>query len=370
MATLITFIVKDMRHDLGRTLLTVMGLAVVVFIYLLISALVVSLVDLSSSMNRNLIVLESGMIDPADATLDPQALQAAGELVPTLASRVSPGIFRHLRVDGRVVLVRAAPLADWEAVYQLSLMAGHWPQGMDEVAVGEGLAQASGWQVGSQLEIYGSLFHVTGISRSAGIALATVWVPLEAAQELFAPRRDYQMLIVQVAPGVDAEEARQHLQDRLGERYTVFFEDSYTRRNNQALHDLNGLGKAASTIALLAITLGTFTATQLSLAERTREMGILRAIGFSRWTVGRLLLVRALLQGLLAFAAGLAAACAYTLYRQSTAPIFILGYPLIMAVTLRQTLIGLAWTGALAWLGAWLSTRGGSLVPVRDLLKG
>lgn len=359
-----------MRHDLGRTLLTVMGFSVVVFIYLLISALVGSLVDVSGGVNRNLVVLESGIIDPADAALDPQALQDAEGLIPGLVSRVSPGIFRHLRVDGRVVLVRAAPLADWEAIYQLSLLEGHWPQGMDEVAVGEGLAQASGWRVGSQLEIYGSLFRVAGISRSAGIALATVWLPLEAAQELFAPRRDYQMMIVQVAPGVDAEEARQSLQDRLGERYTVFFEDSYTRRNNQGLHELNGLGKAASSIALLAITLGAYTATQLSLAERNREMGILRAVGFSRQTVGRLLLVRALLQSLLAYAAGLAAAWAYTVYRQSAAPIFIVGYPLTLELTLRQIWIGLAWTGGLAWLGAWLSTRGLSRVPVRDLLKG
>jgi putative ABC transport system permease protein len=202
------------------------------------------------------------------------------------------------------------------------------------------------------------------------MALATVWVPLEAAQELFAPRRDYQMMIVQVAPGMDAEEIRQSLQARLGERYTVFFEDSYTRRNNQGLQELNGLGKAASVIALLAVTLGTYTATQLSLAERAREIGILRAVGFSRGAVGRLLLVRALLQSLLAFAAGLAAAWAYIVYRQSTAPIFVVGYPLTLVVTLRQTLIGVALTGGLAWLGAWLSTRGLSRVTVHDLLKG
>jgi putative ABC transport system permease protein len=372
LVTLLSLVVKDMRHDFGRTLLTVIGLAVVVFSYFLLTALAESVNEISVGVSRNLILVEASIIDPSDSNLDPQSIQAVQELVPSLISRISPTIFRHLRVAGRVVALRAAPLADWEATYHLSLLAGHWPQATDEVTVGESLAQASGWHLGSTLDIYGSRFRISGIFRSSGMVIASVWMPLEVAQDLFAPRREVQAITMQVAPEADAEEVRSRLQDdpRLGSRYTVFMEDSYTRHNNQAFRDLNALGLALGSIALLVVILGTYTATQLSLVERNREIGILRALGFSRGMVGRTLLARALLQGLLAFTVGLAAAWAYTAYRHIIDPMIVLGYSLWMEITLHQVLVGLAWTSGWAGLGAWLSTRSMTMASAGDLLRG
>jgi ABC-type antimicrobial peptide transport system permease subunit len=371
LAGLLAFVVKDMRHDLGRTLLTVTGLAVIVFCYFLLTALADSVFEVSSGVSSNLILVEAGMIDPSDSNVDFQAVQAIQEAAPSLINRISPALFRHMRVGGRVVVLRAAPVTDWESIYHLSLLEGNWPLGAGEVAVEEGLARAGGWRPRSMLEIYGSPFYITGIFRSSGMVLASVWIPLEAAQDLFAPRREYQSVTVQVAPGADVEAVRSRLQNdpRLGDRYTVFLEDSYTRRNNQVYRDLNALGLVLGTIALLAVILGSYTVTQLSLAERSREIGILRALGFSRRAVSGILVVRALLQGLLAFAAGLAAAWAYTVYRQRVDPVIVLGYSLTMTITLRHVLAGLAWTSAWACLGAWLSTRGMAMVSAGDLLR-
>ena len=358
---MLTFAWKDLFHQRGQTLLNIFGLAVVVFSYLILIALAQTMESLvkENRLNRNLIVIQADAIDPGDSTIDENALQAAESLVPSMVERVSPMIFRHLRIGERLVQLRAAPVEDWEPVHHLELIEGRWPGPTGEVAVGEGAAQANGWQIGSSLHIYGSDFRVAGIFRSPGTIFASVWLPLEAAQNLFAPRRASQGLLVKVAADADAENVRLRLQkdESLAGNYTVFFEENYTRRNTQVLRDLASLMRVLGGIALLAIIFGTYNATSLSLTERGRETGILRSVGFGKSAVRLFLIGRALFLGLVSYMVGLAAAAAYAQLQTTAAPIYIFGFPFIYQIDLFNAGSGLIWIALLAPLGAWLAAH-------------
>jgi putative ABC transport system permease protein len=288
-----------------------------------------------------------------------------------MVDRISPVIFRHMRINGRLVQLRAAPLADWGPIHHLALLEGRWPGPSGEAAVGEGAARANGWQVGTTLRIYGSDFRVAGVFRSPGTIFASVWLPLEAAQNLFAPRRSSQLLLIQAAAGVDAEAMRLRLQndESLTGNYAVFFEENYTRRNTQALRDLANLMRIVGGIALLAISVGTYNATTLSLVERGRETGILRAIGFGQSAVRLFLLVRGLLLGLVSYLTGLAAAVTYAQVQASAAPLFIFGFPFIYQIDLTNAATGLVWILLLAPSGAWLAACQLQGVSVAEILK-
>ncbi len=182
---------------------------------MLLSALAGVLSDLlqEPGASRNLIVIQADTIDPSDSTLGQEAILAARDLQPDLVNRVSPLIFRHMRIGERLVQLRAAPLDDWQGVYHLALVEGAWPSpGSPEVAVGEGAARASSWQIGTPLHIYGSNFKITGIFRSPGINFASVWLSQESALRLFGEQRGYQAMFVQVADAADTEVVRQRLQ--------------------------------------------------------------------------------------------------------------------------------------------------------------
>ena len=60
-------------------------------------------------------------------------------------------MFRQVRLDERLVQLRASPLEDWESIFHLSLVNGRWPTQENEVAAGEGAATAHHWAVGSSL---------------------------------------------------------------------------------------------------------------------------------------------------------------------------------------------------------------------------
>jgi len=271
-----------------------------------------------------------------------------------------------------MVQLRGAPLDDWEPVHHLELYEGRWPANNDEAAVGEGTARANEWGLGTVLPIYGKDFQVVGIFRSPGTVFASVWIPLQAAEELFAPRHDSQFLYIQAAPQVDAEALRARLQadERLAGSYSVYFEVNYIRRNTDALRDVAGLMRVVSWIALLGVTFGVYNAAQLSLYERSREVGILRALGFSSAAVNRFLLARSLALGGLAHLAGLGIAWVYAGLYSMTEPLYIQGLPFLFQVEIPQALSALGWVSVFVVLGAWLGGRRFFRQSVTEILRG
>ncbi|MCI0519515.1 MAG: ABC transporter permease [Chloroflexi bacterium] len=353
---------RDLLHHRGEALLAALGMAVVIFSYLILSALAQTLQDAAqlSTPSRNLIVLPNDVFDPSAANVSPQAVQAVAALQPNPLERVSPLIFRHTRIDHKLAYLRAAPLEDWETVHHLALLAGEWPGPAGEAAIGEGAARAHGWQISDVLRIFGQDFRVTAVFRSPGGVYASVWLPLEAAQELFAPRRASQMLILQPAPQANLEALRQQIQSlpALSGGYAVFFEEAYNRQHLVMGKDFASLLRVVSGIALLSILFGIYNSVQLSASERMREIVILRAVGFRPAVIRSALALRALLLGGLAYALGLAAAWAFTAYLAAYRPLFILGWSLVFALDWRSTLTALAWTLLLTPAGAWLATLG------------
>jgi putative ABC transport system permease protein len=356
-----SFIWKDLLHHRSQTIFNLLGLAVVVFSYLLLVALASTMEALlqKSNLSRNLLIVQADAAILDESNISPEVVQAAEDLLPGPVSRVAPIIYRTLRINDSLIQLRASPLADWEPVFQLILIEGRWPSGPQEIAIGEGAQIANGWVVGTKLNIFGRDFSVTGIFRSPGMVFASIWMPLETAQDLFAPRRDSQLLTLQIASGSDPEAVRSKLEQdpRLAGQYALFYEDNLTRRRLEILHDIALLVRIVATVALVTIVFGTYNLTSLSLEERRREAGILRALGFSPSAIRLSLSLRALLLGLAAYLLALLAAWVYMTLEKSLAPVYVLGVAFLFQLSFENALTSLAWMLALPTLGAWLATR-------------
>jgi ABC-type antimicrobial peptide transport system permease subunit len=370
---LLFFLIKDIRYDWARTALTVVGMAMVIFSFFILNAFSRSIDFFTESvpMGSNLIVIQSDLIIPSDSSIEKKALMAAEQIPADLIMRISPVLFRQLRINDQVVQLRGARVEDWTNVFNMELIDGQWPKDFGEVAVGEGAAESNGWRVGSTVKIYGSMFRISAIARLPSSAFASIWMPLEQAEILYDKKDDYQMLVVQTAKDADAEMVKQQLQTNLqlvGE-YSVFFEDSYNRQNNQMMKDMSSLMNISASMALLAVTFGTYTSTNLSLSERGREIGILRAIGFSHEVLRRLLGLRAVIQGILAFCLGLAAAGLFMGYQCTYSHLYVLWFNLILDIT-WQTIIGcLLLVTGLALFGAWISSHRLLFLDVNHMLR-
>ena len=348
---------RDLFYDRGRSLLTLLGLAVMVVSYLLLWGLAQAYREYGRwpAPTRNLILLSAEVLDPMDSTIGSEVYQAVADLPAGQVERVSPSIFRHMNIAGPVMQVRAVPRPDMEQVHSLTLLEGAWPQGLHEIVATEGAVQAAAWQIGQTLTVYGSEFRLVGLVRGPGTKYASLWMTYEAGRNLLGDQRGDQMVFLKVAEGISPEVVRERLvaDARIQGKYDVYLEDRLAERQSQAAQDLVRLPTVLLFVALLAITFGIYNATSLTLAERGWELGALRVLGFDGGGLRRFLYLRALVLVGLAYVSGVMIAILYMTVQGRESPIVIHGATILMRVQPGAVALGFCLTAFFAYLGVW-----------------
>lgn len=162
---------RDILQSRLRSSLTVAGVAVIVAVFLLLSSVAGGIGNSLSggaSPPRNLILVQRGSFLPDTVRL-PQALVGrAQELVP--GGTVAPTLYRHFRVEGEIVHLRAVPLESYRIVRDVEIVKGGWLGDSNVIAVGESLASRYGWRVGQSLDVGGEPMRLVGVF-SAGEAI-------------------------------------------------------------------------------------------------------------------------------------------------------------------------------------------------------
>lgn len=131
-----------------------------------------------------------------------------------------------------------------------------------------------------------------------------VFVPLATAQDLFALGDRITVVEAALTPGVDRTAVEDNLRRALGDRYTVGGLSS----NGSLLASMRVSEFAFTLFGVFALATAGFiiaNSFRTVIAERRRDIGMLRAIGTPRRVISRMFLAESLLQGLLGTALGL-----------------------------------------------------------------
>jgi ABC-type antimicrobial peptide transport system permease subunit len=169
-------------------------------------------------------------------------------------------------------------------------------------------ADAGGLTTGSTISLGRRQFHVIGLASSPlGGTASDVYVPLHTLQTLWGHGNRVNGMQVRAAAG-SAVPAVQHEITSAIPGAQVTTAADLARRVGGSLADArsiaNSLGRALEIVGLLAAILIAVLLTLSSIAKRTREIGTLRAIGWSRPLVVRQVSLEVLVQGLLGGIAG------------------------------------------------------------------
>ncbi|MFC9929677.1 ABC transporter permease [Streptomyces sp. NPDC127190] len=200
------------------------------------------------------------------------------------------------------------------------LVSGHAPHGSGEVLLDSKTAERAGYRVGDtvRLSVNGPVLTPTlaGIfttddgNVSAGGSLALFDTP--TAQKLFGKKGTYDEIDVRAAPGTSQSALKAGLDRALPSRLVETTTGARLADDQaKAIADsMSSLKQTLLVFAGIALFVGTFiianTFTML-VAQRTRELALLRAVGASRRQVTRSVLVEAFVVGAVAGVAGLAA---------------------------------------------------------------
>ena len=186
------------------------------------------------------------------------------------------------------------------------LTRGHFPRSDKELTLDGSSAESAGLGIGDRVTVGTpegpKKLKLVGLLRIPGGSfggLAFGMVPLSFGQEVFDKRGQISSIAVEAAEGVSVSDLRNNLNKKLGEGLQV--ERSETR-TQQITGQLQGFRIALLFFAGTALFVGAFlvfNALSMTVLERTRELGMLRALGSTRAMIARSVILEAILLGAL-----------------------------------------------------------------------
>ncbi len=209
---------------------------------------------------------------------------------PLLRARVEGSDLNLLGVDV------AQPLRPHEIVAGVFFSA---PEA-HEILIPLGWAAQHGLGVGNEVELtllgQTRAFTVIGLLKEEGLpsGAPVAWVPIATLQAALAAPDETTTILVKLKPNTPTTAARESLQDALGTAYVVSSVETGVIDGDVIQQALTGAAMPfAGVVILLAGAFFIYNAFAITLAERTREIGQLRALGMTRGQVLALTLTEA-----------------------------------------------------------------------------
>ena len=196
-----------------------------------------------------------------------------------------------------------------------------WADGSDETLAGlgdDGALVEAGWgedngvEVGDELTVTGpsgDQLEVTvegSLRDSAGLFVQTIAVSRDAVRSQFGVSDDF-MVFVGFAPGADADATREEVDAFLEERFPnaeARDQEELKADQSQQIDQLVTLIYVLLGLAVIVSVFGVVNTLALTILERTRELGMLRAIGTSRSQVRRMVRYESVINALLGTVVG------------------------------------------------------------------
>jgi putative ABC transport system permease protein len=301
--TFIGFAWKNLWRRRLRTSLTLCGIGMAIGAF-------VALVGFSRAFEQEWLRLytSSGTdIDVVEKTFLNTSVDEA--LAPRLRAvpvvdRAEPMMYNIMDLTPEINAIVFGWQADSYEFNSLTFTSGdRFHDGKPEIILGEMLARNLNKKVGETVEMQGSGFLVTGIYHGgSGLEAAAVIMPLDQLQQISSLQGKVSSFHVRLRPTPDGESRDHYLK-----RAQALIEAALPglnaapaaeyAANNQFVTLAKAIAWGTSSIALLMGILGIANTMAMSVFERTREIGVLRALGWKSWRILLLIQTEAMALG-------------------------------------------------------------------------
>lgn len=228
----------------------------------------------------------AGAIFSSGAILDSEGESTGSGFAPQFISSLLPPVFETL-----------------------DYVEGHEPDGPGQVSLDQSAAERADLAVGDELQLMGTgravPFELVGLTQLGGASFggtSIAQVTLPEAQKLTGKQGRYDQISIAAEEGVSAEELKQRVQQALPDTLLVETAQENADRNaNDIKEGLSFLTIALLAFAAIALFVGSFVifnVFSITVAQRTREFGMLRTLGAGRGQILRTVLIESFLIGL------------------------------------------------------------------------
>ncbi len=334
MGLILAYSLRNLLTRKMTTVLTAAGMALVVFafasIIMLAEGLERTLVDTGS--DDNVVVLrrgsgsevQSGVGRDQAAIVETQPEIALGPDGKKLVARelvVLVTMTRRASETSANVVVRGVSENSYLLRPQVQLAEGRIPSpGVNEVVVGQSIAQRfKGAELGNELFIGGRNWRVVGIFDAGNTGFSSeIWGDVDQFMQTFR-RPAYSSVIFRLSRTDLYASVRNRMDSDPRLTLEAKRETQYYRDQSRALSTfLRVLGVTLTLVFSFGAIVGAMITMHSAVANRTGEIGTLRALGFQRRTILLAFLVESLALGFIGGAVGLAGASFLQFFTVST----------------------------------------------------
>ncbi|MGN0100925.1 MAG: ABC transporter permease, partial [Dietzia sp.] len=259
---------------------------------------------------------------------------------------------------------------------------GRAPAGDDEVVLPTTVLESAGLSIGDTAQVYttsqgtldvtivGSYANETDIGGYVGVGFSS-----ERARALFTDGENASQISVRAEPGVSQEQVRDTIAAEFPD-YTVSTGDEIRERLSEQLSTIldfvNYFFVAFGLIALLVGTFIIYNTFSMLVAQRLRELALLRAIGASRGQLTRSVMAEAAVTGLVGSAIGVVAGFGLAQLIFTVLEALDLGIPSgALSLTPMSVLTPLVLGFVVTVISAWApARRAGRVAPVQGMRVG
>ncbi|MGH2653611.1 MAG: ABC transporter permease [Actinomycetota bacterium] len=300
---------RNPRRTASTAAALMIGLGLVTFVAVFADSLKASSEAALDEAIRSDFILTSGGFAP----LSPQVAEDL-EGRPEIAV-VSPTRLGAVRIEGGTDFVTAVDPATFGQVTNTEFAVGSLGSlgEPDTIVVLDDVAESNGWALGDRIEVrfaqtgtseltVGGLYEDPQILGNYAMSFATF-------EENFAQRLDTYVL-VKLAEGVSPAEGRRVLEAATESFPNVQVQDQagFKQQQEDLIDQLLAMVQVLLLLAIVIALFGIVNTLGLSVYERVRELGLLRAVGMSRGQVRRMIrseaVIIAVLGGVLGAAIG------------------------------------------------------------------
>ncbi len=321
MALPFSYTVRNLWTRKLTTALTAGGMALVVFVFAAVQMLDTGLRQtlIATGQPDNVHVTRrasgaeiSSVVDRMQASVvETQPEIAIGGNGLRLASKEVVVLITLPKRDSGVatnVTTRGVGLAAFELRPQLRIIEGRsFKPGSAEVIVGSSIAQRfEGAAVGSLLRFGGREWRVVGLFEAKGSAYdSEVWADADQLLQSFR-RNAWSAVVARLADPAALPEMKARLENDPRLTLDVKAEREFFEDQSKALSNfISYLGLTLSVIFSVGAMIGAMITMYAAVANRTGEIGTLRALGFRRTSILATFLLEAVLLGIVGGIAGL-----------------------------------------------------------------
>jgi ABC-type antimicrobial peptide transport system permease subunit len=288
-------IVKNLLGRKMRTLLTILGIAVGVAAVVALGTLAEGFVEgygaLGGGSDADLLVLQDEALDIVFSAVGQEVGSTIGAL--SGVDEVSGMIYTFAATEGMPYFIVYGYEPEGFAIDHFKIVEGQHlsdpdvARGGKPLILGHAAAEDFDKAVGDTFYLYESAYRVVGIYETGepfedGAAV----VRLEDAQIVSGKPRQVNAFLLKLRPSADVDQVRQRIERRF-EELTATASSGFAQEQDW-LQYIYAFSWSVALIAVVIGGVGVMNTVMMSVFERTREFGVLRAVG---WRPGRILLL-------------------------------------------------------------------------------